>query len=136
MRRFFILLLVYIIQFSFAVDVTARQRKLEKQDLPKSAQFIIENHFPDSYLCSISLSKKKNEYRVNFSDGVVIFFNAIGDWIYVDCKNKQVPILLIPSWIRNHIAHDFGPYARVVMMEKEKKKIKLKLDNGIEIELK
>ena len=136
MRRIFVLLLVYIILFPYAMTIAARQRKLEKQDLPKSAQFIIENHFPDSYLCSISMFKKKKEYRVNFSDGVVIFFNAIGDWTYVDCKNKQVPILLIPSWIRNHIAKDFGPYVRVVMMEKEKKKIKLKLDNGIEIELK
>ena len=137
MRNIIVLLLTTMALLLSSQKVNAEERQIEQNELPKSAQFILASHFADSQINTVSITDKKDGYRVKFIDKTVILFNVIGDWVSIDCQNSPIPFMLVPSWIRNQIAEKFGPKAYPVKMDKnKKKKIRLKLDNGIELEMK
>lgn len=120
----------------FSMNAYESNDDIEVEDLPKSAKFIINNHFGAIDISSIVHKEHDKSYLVKFKDGKKIMFDAIGDWIYIDCKNEFIPLLLVPSWIRNQIAKKYGPYTHPVQMSKDKRKIKIKLSNQVELELK
>lgn len=134
--RILILLMVSFSSLSTQAQDKDERKSLNVQDLPRSAVLILENHFNDCKIISITRKTRDNGYRVEFSDKKVIQFSEIGEWTYINCRKTSVPLLLIPSKIRNMIAQKYGPQAFPTMMCKFKQKFKLILDNQIELEMK
>lgn len=133
MKKNIVLLLISLILITFSLEAKNLTGDINIEDIPKSAKFIIDNHFDELEIASITFKEQEKNYLVKFNDGKRILFNAIGDWLMIDCKNEQIPLLLVPSWIRNNIAKKFGPYTYAICISKIKRKVHIKLSNQVEL---
>lgn len=134
-RKLLILLLISLSIMSFQLKDNDPQT-LNIRDLPRNAVSIIQEHFPNCQILSITRKQQDNGYRVQFKSNEVIQFDESGQWTYINCHQRPIPLLLIPSQVRNKVAKKYGPQASPTMMCKFKKRLKLRLDNEVEVTLK
>lgn len=104
-------------------------------DLPQTAQTTINKHFSGK---KIAVAKKDKDlfdidYEVIFTDADKIEFDSKGNWTDIECKNSSVPAALVPAEITSYVATNY-PNAKIIELEKERKKYDVKLNNGFELE--
>ena len=130
MIRLFLLLTTFI--FSSQL-LSANEVEVTDCELPEVSKILLASHFKDSRIVKIICNPKKHTYKVDLDKGKSIVFNETGEWIGINCKGEPIPFLLIPSHIRNKIAHLYGMQACPIEIRKVKKKIHVMLNNGIEL---
>lgn len=62
------------------------------EDLPVTAQEMLNEHFPKAKVSMIKVDRhllKKADYDVKLTNGTKIEFNNKGKWTLVDCKKKE-----------------------------------------------
>lgn len=103
-------------------------------DLPQTAQNTISKYFSAK---KVALAKKDKDlfdvdYEVIFTDADKIEFDSKGNWTDIECKNSSVPAALVPAEITSYVSTNY-PDAKIIELEKERKKYDVKLNNGFEI---
>ena len=104
-------------------------------DLPQTAQTTISNYFSGKKIAVVKKDKDlfDIDYEVIFTDADKIEFDSKGNWTDIECKNSSVPAALVPEEITSYVATNY-PNAKIIELEKERKKYDVKLNNGFELE--
>lgn len=130
MIRFFLILIVITLPLRL---FSANEVEVKVEDLPEVSRILLASHFNESKVVKITCNSKKHLYKVSLDKGKSITFNEEGEWVGINCNREPIPYLLIPSHIRNKIAHMYGTQAGATEIRKIKKKVFVMLNNGIEI---
>ena len=102
--------------------------------LPITARQIIKKNFPRQ---KIALAKAENGwiekgFDVTFTSGDKVEFDRNGRWTEIDCKRSAVPAGLVPVAITRYVKAHY-PDARIVKIEKDRRKYEVELSNDVEI---
>ena len=118
----------------FTVSACSGERPGSFDQLPKTAQEVISQHFDKDNIAKITIDndEKKSEYEVRFANGTELDFDQHGLLTKIKCKKTQVPDTLIPTEISAHVKTNY-PATFIIEWEKEKKGSKVELNNGIEL---
>ena len=119
---------------AFALNACSGERKGSFEQLPKSAQEIIVQHFDKTAIASVKIDNddRTTEYEVRFANGVEVDFDQDGYLKKIECKPNQVPETLIANEIVAYVKDNY-PSSLIVEWEKEKKGSKVELSNGVEL---
>lgn len=103
-------------------------------NLPMMARQIIKKNFSKQ---KIALAKAENGwlekgFDVTFTSGDKVEFDRNGRWTEIDCKRSVVPSGLVPAAITRYV-HSHYPDAKIVKIEKDKRKYEVELSNDVEI---
>ncbi|MFI3323907.1 MAG: PepSY-like domain-containing protein [Rikenellaceae bacterium] len=130
-------LLFAIIALSISLTtLSAQERVIEREALPKVSQKFIATHFPTDKVAIATMEKDGlgREYKVIMTSGTKIEFDTKGNWTDVECKRKNaVPKAIIPSYIAKYVGAKF-PAQSIVGIEQSKRGVDVELSNGIELE--
>lgn len=131
MRKFFSIAFLVL---AFALNACSGERKGSFEQLPKSAQEIIVQHFDKTGIASVKIDNddRTTEYEVRFANGAEVDFDQDGNLKKIECKPNQVPEALIASEIVAYVKENY-PSSLIVEWEKEKKGSKVELNNGVEL---
>lgn len=102
-------------------------------DLPVMARQMIITNFGLHNVLSCHLTHNGTRFLVRLEGKRRVFFDEAGRWVYINCRYQNVPEILVPSKVRNHIAEKYGPYVQVVKMTREKRVIKVMLSNEVKL---
>ncbi len=130
--------LLFVLVCLFAVQLTVKaddDKPVEVSQLPQKSQQFLQQNFPTA---KIALAKVETEflnkkYDVIFTDGNKVEFDKSGNWTEVNCKYSEVPVAVVPSAIREHVKGNY-PDARILKIERDRKRFEIKLSNGWELE--
>jgi len=132
------------IQFKFlaaffllaGISSYAQESIITKAEMPNAAQKFVSEHFSKSTVDYIKKDKEtfSTDYKVKFSDGREIEFDADGNWTEVDGNKTTIPTAFISKNILNHVKQKF-PNTQIVKIEKGRfGRQDVKLSNGLELE--
>ncbi|MFA4870810.1 MAG: PepSY-like domain-containing protein [Pedobacter sp.] len=118
-----------------AMNVTAQEKLINRNELPKTAQKFISDYFKDQTPDYIIVDKKyfSTDYKLQFADGTEIEFDGEGNWTEVDGNKNIIPTGYLQKNILNYVNEKF-PNAKIIQVEKGKFKQEVKLSNGLELE--
>lgn len=127
--------MVLILSISTIPAIASKKKGNHKEVLPQKARVFIETHF-NHITISFAKSERENlirkEYEVLFANGDKIEFDGNGAWKQIDCMHNEIPHGIIPEQILRYVReHHRG--AKIIKIEKEKKKYKVKLSNRLEL---
>jgi len=105
------------------------------KELPQKAQTFVETYFNAGDVSFIKMEKDglHNDYDVKMTDGTEIDFDYQGELEEIDCKTKAVPQGIVPEKIATYVAEHFAG-AFVVEYKIDRKKLKVELNNSLELE--
>lgn len=134
MKKIFVLMvmLVCFIQLGNASDTVTR----DVNKLPVATREMISKHFPQAKVSYIKIEKDlflSTSYDVKMSDGTELEFNAKGEWLEIDCKDKSVPSNFIPQTISKYMKANYDGH-KIVKIERSRKGYELTLENGLEVD--
>ena len=113
--------------------VSCKEKLIEAEQLPATAQTFIKDYFPGS---AISYVKKEGGvragYEVVMQDGTEIEFNGKGEWDNVDCKKVAVPAGLVPAGITEYVDKNC-PGQIIVKIDKEHFGYEIELGNDLDL---
>lgn len=128
------ILLLFTIITALSITALASDKIISLEQLPKKSQELIAEFFANDKIVKITMDKElvDTEYEVLFASGTKIEFDYNGDWKEIKAKKSCIPSkILLPS-IEGSIATNH-PEACVEEVERDKKRIKVELSNGLEM---
>lgn len=125
-----LVLALMAVQLAFAGDVITQDPK----QLPVAARNFIAQHFGESQISYIKIETEfmNKKYEVLLTDRTEIEFDSKGNWLEVDCKRSAMPEVLVPVYVKEHVAKNF-PQAFVVKLEKDRGELEADLSNGFSL---
>ncbi|KQB36833.1 PepSY-like domain-containing protein [Flavobacterium aquidurense] len=128
------IILIAVLLLGFTTSVNA-QKKIEINELPKSAQDFLKKHF--SYT-SVDIVKKDAEhgekgYEVKLKDGTEVEFWKDGTYREVDGGKKPIPTAFIPSSVKDYVAKNH-PNEKITHIDYGHKDLDVDLTNNIDLE--
>lgn len=108
----------------------------DAEKLPVAARNFIASNFSDTRISIIKIDKEHvggTSYDVLLENGYNLEFNNKGAWTEIDGGVNSLSETLIPDPVVLCVKRHFPGYA-VASMEREKKRINVKLTNGTELE--
>lgn len=134
MKKYICLLLMSMCLLSCQTKLTQGNDKVTITDLPSKAQILLKNHFNAKDVLSVVHKRTNNNFEVSLLGNRKLTFDSKGEWILIDYDKNLIPLALIPSEIRNEIAHKYGNDTHAISMHKTKdKKVEIKLSNQVTI---
>lgn len=134
MMKLKILTYFHVIAFCLCVCVSCGDKPtpIQKDELPKQAQFFVDVTFPnDKPVIVMKIAKTfTTKYKVKTQQGVDVEFDADGNWI--ECEGLDLPNNLLPQNIRTYIETKF-PETKITQIEKNKKGYEIELNNEYEL---
>lgn len=109
----------------------ADDKPIQKQQLPKTSQEFINQHFQGFEIAYCT--KDDDSYEVKFRNGYELEFTKRGDWESVDCKNNPIPDAIIPAQISLYIKKNFAQNF-IVKIEKDPFGFEVELNNDWDLE--
>lgn len=135
MKKTIITLVIAVVTIAAATGIHASDDVvISISELPQTAQTTINKYFSAK---KVALAKKDKDlfdvdYEVIFTDADKIEFDSKGNWTDIECRNSAVPAALVPTQITSYVSTNY-PDAKIIEIEKERKKYDIKLNNGFEI---
>jgi len=117
-----------------AVMRADNERPISITQLPAPAQQLIKKYFSGQKVALTKVEKSilDTGYDVIFTNGTKVEFDRHGNWTEIRCKGTSVPAALVPAAISRYIRSHY-PDARIVKIEKERRKYDVELSNGVEV---
>lgn len=109
--------------------VSARDKIVSADQLPKTAQDFISAHFAGKTVQYVEMDF--NEFEVQLSDRTEIEFGGNGEWESVK-SYEGIPAGVLPEAITSYVKKNFAD-AKIVEAEKDWNSIELKLSNRMEV---
>jgi hypothetical protein len=105
------------------------------QKLPVNSQQFLQTHFSDVKVSHISIERSWigiRDYDVILTDGTEVEFMKSGEWKEVNRRGLEVPQDIVLPAIANYVKTNF-PGSIIVAIEKDDRKLEVKLNNGLEL---
>ncbi|MFR9502889.1 MAG: PepSY-like domain-containing protein [Rikenellaceae bacterium] len=115
--------------------LSAEERVIDQQALPKLAQTFISTHYAADKVSIATMERGMfdTDYKVILTSGVKIEFDQRGNWTEIEGKrNSEVPMAVVPSEIVNHVSQNF-PANKIMQIDRDKRYVDIELDNGLEL---
>ncbi|MCL1867435.1 MAG: PepSY-like domain-containing protein [Paludibacter sp.] len=131
-KSFFIFIAVAMLSAVLGT-ACAKNKVISANDLPKTSQEFLKNHFPDAKVSLVT--KEWNEYNVWLDNGFEVNFTRKGEWDEVDGKTRPVPqsvINLLPAAVASYVSAHF-PNAQIVSVNREPFGYDVDLSNGMDL---
>ncbi|MBO5661615.1 MAG: PepSY-like domain-containing protein [Tidjanibacter sp.] len=111
----------------WASEITLKQ-------LPTKAQQFISEYFAKDQIRAIHQHHHRhgNTYRVLFTDGSKINFDAAGQWTKIKLRNDSLPVEIIPEYITTYV-WDAYPGVMIMSIETEGQGQEVELSDGTEL---
>ncbi len=131
MKKYFSVVLIALC----SLTACANEQVIPFDQVPEPAKAIVAAHFDASQIAYVTLDKGllDAEYDVKFNDGRSLEFNKAGELLKVDCKQAEVPAVLIPEVVRAYVKANF-PNAFITEWSKDDRRWKAELNSGLELE--
>ena len=102
--------------------------------LPTKAQTLLNSHFNGQkvMLATIESGVVSRSYDVVLQNGTKLEFDKKGNLTEIDCKQGNVPALLIPQAIKNYLKDNYAGQS-VKKIEMNKKEYEVELTNGLDL---
>ncbi|MFI3285329.1 MAG: PepSY-like domain-containing protein [Rikenellaceae bacterium] len=116
-------------------SLSAEERVIDQQSLPKSAQKFISTHYAADKVSIATMERGlfDTDYKVILTNGVKIEFDQKGSWTDIEGKrNREIPMAIVPSKIAKHVSKNF-PANKIIQIDRDKRHIDIELDNGLEL---
>lgn len=113
----------------------AQEKEVTLTDLPQKAQALIQTHFSDLTLATITCDAGflKKEYEVEFTNGTEIDFKGSGKWKEIEVKEGALPAALFPAEISEYVLANY-PTATIQKIEREGCGYEIELADKTEID--
>ncbi len=134
-RNFIVVVTMMLGAISASAVLPVDKYSVNRKDLPKEAQEMLDEHFPKARISMIKVDRhllKKTDYDVKFTNGTKIEFSNKGRWVLVDCKKKSVPESLVPKAIRSNVTKKY-PGENIVRISRSSLYYIIGLGNGKEL---
>lgn len=121
--------------FLFAFITNAQTKSITATQLPATAQDFIKKNFAKATVSGAWEDKEifDTDYKVQFSNGVEVEFDAKGNWEEIDGNHNTVPTSVLPSAITTYLSQNYKGQ-NVVQIDKKNWGYKVALANDIELE--
>lgn len=116
--------------------VSAQNKIISPNELPKKAQSFLNKHFSNQTISFVSLDRNylmSKEYDVLLANGTKIEFSSDGAWEEVDGELQTIPTAFIPTSILQYVKRSF-PNTQITKIEKDRSGYDVKISNGIGLE--
>lgn len=145
MKRFMNVFLLFALFSGLSVlTAFADNDKNEKCDkeilfshLPKQAQDLIQEYFPNKAVMKYEEKASPREYEVTFDDGNEITFDVNGQWMEMEAKNSSLPVSVfkaLPGSISDYMNKTY-PGKMIKEIERNRQGYKVTLQMGRELEI-
>lgn len=116
------------------LSVSAEDRPIEVNALPKEAQTFISTHFKDAKVAFATIDKEliSTTYEVKFANGDQVEFDSNGKWTEVECKATSVPAAIIPAKVATFVTQKHAE-AKILKVEHDRLGYDLKITGGWEL---
>ena len=136
MKRIFRILMIAIccIVSCNMVANAGNDKPISVNALPAKAQTLLNNHFNGQkvMLATIESGVVSRSYDVVLQNGTKLEFDKKGNLTEIDCKQGNVPALLIPQAIKNYLKDNYAGQS-VKKIEMNKKEYEVELTNGLDL---
>ena len=125
-----------LVAFVAAISACAGDDKpISVNELPQNTQSFINQYFPEQSVAfaKVDTDFLDKEYEVIFTSGDKAEFDANGEWKELKCTFSQVPTDCVPTKVSEYINKTF-PDTKIIEIERDTKKVEVKISTGIEIE--
>ena len=114
---------------------SAQTKTITVAQLPATAQDFIKKNFAKATVSAAWEDKEMfdTDYKVQFSDGIEVEFDAKGNWEEIDGNHNAVPTSVLPSAITNYLSQNYKGQ-NVTQIDKKHWGYKVELANDIELE--
>ena len=131
MKKYFSVVLIALC----SLTACANEQVIAFDQVPEPAKAIVAAHFDASQIAYVTLDKGllDAEYDVKFNDGRSLEFNKAGELLKVDCKQTEVPSVLIPEVVHAYVKANF-PNAFITEWSKDDRRWKAELNSGLDLE--
>lgn len=128
--RFF-LLMAMVMTMSLTMSADDDDRVITYQQLPKSAQTFLKQHFAKKVPLVVTVDW--DDYTIVYESGEKVEFDKKGNWKDIECRASKVPADLVPDQINTYLKKNY-PGKSVIKLERHRSLYEVKLSNGMEIE--
>ena len=120
--------------FRYGCDNKNSESFIEVSELPAESQTFLSTHFNGVEVSYVMKDRDGIyvDYNVHFTTGGYVEFDKDGAWEKVSRLTNGVPNSVVPAAILSYIQEKF-PDAVVLVIEKERRKYDLELNNGLEL---
>ena len=132
MKKSLLCLLAAVGVTAAASAANAGEKPQMYNHLPEKARIFIGEYFGNSDVEAVKKERYPIEYEVVFIDGSKAEFDADGDWLEVDCRNKSVPASIVPVKIRQYVTDKY-PAHDIVGVSRDRRGYDVELSNGYEL---
>ena len=136
MKRIFRILMIAIccIVSCNMVANAGNDKPISVNALPTKAQTLLNSHFNGQkvMLATIESGVVSRSYDVVLQNGTKLEFDKKGNLTEIDCKQGNVPALLIPQAIKNYLKDNYAGQS-VKKIEMNKKEYEVELTNGLDL---
>lgn len=102
-------------------------------ELPGKAQDFVGTYFSNEELSYIKIDYDlTKKYELMFVSGTEVDFSKDGEWLEVDCKDREVPAGIVHDKIVAYVTQNF-PKAFVTRIEKDGRRYEVALSNRLEL---
>ena len=112
----------------------AQERILTAEQTPQKIRSYLQAHFPENKILMVKEDKERSkiDYEVKLDGRIELKFDK--NFVIKDIESKKaLPDGVIPQPIRDYVGEKY-PNTAIVSWEKEKRKQKVELDNGLDLE--
>ncbi len=128
-------LFVVLAALSICLTACAKDQIISFEQVPQPAKDLVAQYFDASQVSYVKLDKDLLdwEYEVRFNDGRLLEFNKAGELTKVDCKQTEVPAVLVPEQVRKYVKTNF-PNSFIIEWGRDDRGFKAELNNGLDLE--
>lgn len=129
MKKAILVMVICIGTLAFAQD-----KSITYNELPKTSQNFITNNFDVKSIQQITVDNDitSKDYEVYFSNGTKLEFDSKGVWKEIDGKSNAVSPKFISKKMQTYLTANY-PNTEIKKIERDSKKIEVKLSNGLEL---
>lgn len=129
MKKVFFMLLLGVGVTAFAQD-----KAINYSQLPKNGQSFISSNFGAKSVSQVTLDDDvlSKEYKVYLANGTKVEFDGKGNWKEIDGNTTSVSPKFLAKNIQTYITSNY-PKIQIKKIERDSKKIEVKLVNDIEL---
>lgn len=126
----FLLMVVAVVQVGRARDVITMNPK----ELPAAAQAFLKQHFADRQVSYIKVESEflSKKYEVVMTDRTKVEFDGKGNWEEVDCKRGELPMALVPDYVRHFVNAQY-PGVVCHKIERDRGEVEVELSNRLSL---
>lgn len=135
MKRVFICLSLLAAALFMSARMSAGNRPITADRLPRQAQAFLAAHFSDVGISYATADRELFEttYDVALNDGTRIEFGRKGEWREIKSPHTPLPRSVVPRAIAEYVTRNY-PKAVIRQLEYENGEYEVELSNGIKID--